>query len=329
MLDHQDKHMRKAQVHVSKSFAISDVQALPRRKYYCQNDKFIKCDGNDKVISEPSYEGEPNTQPIILSYADVQAILLSKDEAQESKEDILGAGYEINNTPQFDETQHQSDNILKKYDDTLPLTERQLVKYLRKVSCVLFERITEDQDQTDQLVEAFISSLKKVALQLLISTKAWKSSLSFLKILTIQSKMILSFDFSTLLTTVNNIQVHAFKQEEASTAWMKSSTNMAWNLGSRIFGLERAQNHIKLSMSSLQEDTSSIKSMMTKMYNAFRGQSSSAPSSSITPTFAITDTLVNVEGENATHTATEEPLSHTEGRLILTSKKSLKNQSNQ
>nr|GEX24758.1 hypothetical protein [Tanacetum cinerariifolium] len=36
MLDHQDKYMMKAQVHVSKSFAISDEQALPRRKHYCQ-----------------------------------------------------------------------------------------------------------------------------------------------------------------------------------------------------------------------------------------------------------------------------------------------------
>nr|GEU62531.1 hypothetical protein [Tanacetum cinerariifolium] len=36
MLDHQDKHMMKAQVHVSKSSAISDVQPLPLRKHYCQ-----------------------------------------------------------------------------------------------------------------------------------------------------------------------------------------------------------------------------------------------------------------------------------------------------
>nr|GEV97247.1 retrotransposon protein, putative, Ty1-copia subclass [Tanacetum cinerariifolium] len=42
MLDHQDKHIMKAQVHVSNSSVISDVQALPRRKYYCQNDKSIK-----------------------------------------------------------------------------------------------------------------------------------------------------------------------------------------------------------------------------------------------------------------------------------------------
>nr|GEW77730.1 hypothetical protein [Tanacetum cinerariifolium] len=34
MLDHQDKYMMKAQVHVSKSSVISDIQALPRRKYF-------------------------------------------------------------------------------------------------------------------------------------------------------------------------------------------------------------------------------------------------------------------------------------------------------
>nr|GEX61458.1 putative reverse transcriptase domain-containing protein [Tanacetum cinerariifolium] len=34
MLDNQDKYMMKAQVHVSKSSAISDIQALSRRKYF-------------------------------------------------------------------------------------------------------------------------------------------------------------------------------------------------------------------------------------------------------------------------------------------------------
>nr|GEX07689.1 retrovirus-related Pol polyprotein from transposon TNT 1-94 [Tanacetum cinerariifolium]GEX07691.1 retrovirus-related Pol polyprotein from transposon TNT 1-94 [Tanacetum cinerariifolium] len=43
MLDHQDKYMMKAQVHVSKSSAISDEQPLARRKYHCQHDKSIKC----------------------------------------------------------------------------------------------------------------------------------------------------------------------------------------------------------------------------------------------------------------------------------------------
>nr|GEV22334.1 hypothetical protein [Tanacetum cinerariifolium] len=35
MLDYQDKFMMKAQVHVSKSSAISDEQALPQRKHHC------------------------------------------------------------------------------------------------------------------------------------------------------------------------------------------------------------------------------------------------------------------------------------------------------
>nr|GEV98384.1 hypothetical protein [Tanacetum cinerariifolium] len=39
MLDHQDKNMMKAQVHVSKSSAISVVQTLPRKKRYRQNVK--------------------------------------------------------------------------------------------------------------------------------------------------------------------------------------------------------------------------------------------------------------------------------------------------
>nr|GEW67810.1 hypothetical protein [Tanacetum cinerariifolium] len=53
---------------------------------------------------EPSYEGDLDTQPIMLSYANVRAILLSKDEAQESEEDILGADDEMDDTPQSNET---------------------------------------------------------------------------------------------------------------------------------------------------------------------------------------------------------------------------------
>nr|GEY49318.1 hypothetical protein [Tanacetum cinerariifolium] len=42
MLDHQDKYMMKAQVHVSRSFAISNVQPLPQRKLYCQIYQVVK-----------------------------------------------------------------------------------------------------------------------------------------------------------------------------------------------------------------------------------------------------------------------------------------------
>nr|GEZ69397.1 hypothetical protein [Tanacetum cinerariifolium] len=42
MLDHQDKNMMKAQVQVSKSSAVSDVQPLPLRKHYCQIYQVVK-----------------------------------------------------------------------------------------------------------------------------------------------------------------------------------------------------------------------------------------------------------------------------------------------
>nr|GEW39971.1 hypothetical protein [Tanacetum cinerariifolium] len=42
MLDHQDKYMMKAQVHVLKSSTISDEQPLPQRKHYCQIYQVVK-----------------------------------------------------------------------------------------------------------------------------------------------------------------------------------------------------------------------------------------------------------------------------------------------
>ncbi|GKD31166.1 hypothetical protein Tco_1241944 [Tanacetum coccineum] len=88
--------------------------------------------------------------------------------------------------------------------------------------------------------------------------------------------LVKGFDFATLLSTMKDLQAHALKQDEEL------------------------------------EDTSSIKSLMTEMYNSFRGQSSLAPSDSVTPTLALTHIPANVEWENATHTTTKEPPSHTE-----------------
>ncbi|GJX89708.1 hypothetical protein Tco_0341722 [Tanacetum coccineum] len=76
---------------------------------------------------------------------------------------------------------------------------------------------------------------------------------------------------------------------------------MAWNLGSRLFGLERAQTHLQTTTFSLKKDTLDIKSMMTEMYQAFKGQAST-PSSSVPTTLAITYLLATVGGENDTHT---------------------------
>ncbi|GKE32140.1 hypothetical protein Tco_1451462, partial [Tanacetum coccineum] len=113
--------------------------------------------------------------------------------------------------------------------------------------------------------------------------------------------------------TFAKISSNITEQEEASTAWMNSSTNMAWNLGSGISEVELSQTALKRKISSLRKDTSKIKSMMTEMYAAFRGQPSSAPSGSVTPTLSLTDIQANVKGKNANTTTTEEPPSYTKG----------------
>nr|GEZ98274.1 hypothetical protein [Tanacetum cinerariifolium] len=152
------------------------------------------------LISQGLVLREPDTQPMILSYADVRAILLSEDEAQESKEDILGAGDEMDDTPRSDETQHQSsppqgdkptsstiphteasetdsssDNILKKYDDTLPITEQQLVNTTitdlykgLKVITQLFKDIknsVKDDPTTNKKIKEASETLAKISTQ--------------------------------------------------------------------------------------------------------------------------------------------------------------------
>ncbi|GJV18855.1 hypothetical protein Tco_1367875 [Tanacetum coccineum] len=297
-------------------------------------------------VADPLGTGELDTQPLVLStYADVRAFLLSDDEAQESKEDILGDGKEMDEEPQaasIAKTHHQSpppqvdkpqsshapsteasntdsscDDIIKKYDNTLPLTERQLIKYLRKVSNALFARITKDnwekheeaainyadlkasideyydeniahRDQTDKLVEASMSSLNKSSNTISdlykgfnIITKFLKEIKNAIKDYPVINKKISKATESFTKISTNITEVYALKQDEELAAWAKSSTNMAWNLGSRLLGLERAQNHIQ--------------------------------SSIVTPTLALTHILANVEGENDTNTATKDPPSHTKG----------------
>nr|GEX28349.1 hypothetical protein [Tanacetum cinerariifolium] len=301
---------------------------------------------------KPSHEGELDTQPLVQStYADVRAFLLSDDEAQANEEDILGAGEEMDKEPQaasIVEAHHQSpppqaekpqsshalsteaseiksswDDLVWKYDNTLPLIEHQLVK-----------------DQTDKLVEASTSSLEKssntisdlykgfnIITELLkeiknvikddpvINNKISEATESFTKIsknITKVLSIVKGFNFYDLQSYVNALLAHALKQDEELAAWAKSSTNMAWNLGFRLSGLEQAQNHIQSSMSSLKEDTHSIKTMMTEMYEVFKGQSLG----NVTLTLALTHIPANFKGKNDTNTVTEDPPSYTDFNIF-------------
>ncbi|GJW54401.1 hypothetical protein Tco_0098486 [Tanacetum coccineum] len=88
-----------------------------------------------------------------------------------------------------------------------------------------------------------------------------KNSTNLTKLLT----LIKIFNLQGLKSLVDSLQASALRQDEHLAAWAKSE------------------------ISSLKQDTSEIKSMMTKIFKAFKGQSSSAPSSSV-PTITLTIT---------------------------------------
>ncbi|GKB93429.1 hypothetical protein Tco_0979566, partial [Tanacetum coccineum] len=293
-----------------------------------------------------SSEVEPNTEPLKLqNYADIQAFLLSDDELynESDEEEVLAAGDDINEDPQDDAEVRTPSPGPTQPDPSHEQHEEAAVSYADLKASIdqYYDENIAHRDQTDKLVEASMSSLDRssttisdlykglnVITELLknINTavkddpatnqKINEATETFAKIssnITEVLSLVKGFDFSALLSAVKSLRDHAFKQEEASTAWMKSSTNMAWNLGSRMSGVELSQTALKREISSLEKDTSEIKSMMTEMYAAFQGHPSSAPSGGVTPTLALTDIQANVEGENANTTATEEPPSHTEG----------------
>nr|GEV28699.1 hypothetical protein [Tanacetum cinerariifolium] len=101
-----------------------------------------------KNKGEPSYERELDNQPMLLTYANVRAILLSEDEAQESDEEVFAAGDDMDEDPQDDKevrtlspkqdqpapshvqesASDSSSPDLKIFDNILPLTERQLIR---------------------------------------------------------------------------------------------------------------------------------------------------------------------------------------------------------
>nr|GEZ59717.1 hypothetical protein [Tanacetum cinerariifolium]GFA26123.1 hypothetical protein [Tanacetum cinerariifolium] len=89
VLDHQDKFMMKAQVHVSKSSAISDEQALPRRKHYCQIYQMLNftsgwraLNDDDDVLDVPSLDLRYNTKKLMCG-------LMYKCESSDNENVVL------------------------------------------------------------------------------------------------------------------------------------------------------------------------------------------------------------------------------------------------
>ncbi|GKB41652.1 hypothetical protein Tco_0886594 [Tanacetum coccineum] len=148
------------------------------------------------------------------------------------------------------------------------------------------------RDQTDKLIEASMSSLDRSSTTISDLYKDLNVITQFLK---------------NISNAVKDDPATNQNINEATDTFTKISSNITEILSVKDFdfsallmtGVELSQSALKREISSLRQDTSEIKSMMTEMYAAFQGQPSSASSDSVTLTLALTDIKANVKGENA------------------------------
>ncbi|GKE11515.1 hypothetical protein Tco_1415066 [Tanacetum coccineum] len=228
----------------------------------------------DQNKGKTSSEVELDTQTLLLTItADVQAIMLSNDDLfDESYNDVFEAvpteepvsqehqsstphkeKPESSTTQKTDTSYSESyscSNTFKPYENYMPIIERQLTDHNTSM-----RRILENLKEVQEVVKEDLALNKKV----LESTKAYtKNSLLLLG----KMNMLLNGPCPPHL-------------------WLGP-------FGPRMTNIELTQDAFQSDVSSLKQDTSEIKSMMTEIFNAFKGKS-----------FA--------------HTATEKPPSYTEG----------------
>ncbi|GJT65339.1 hypothetical protein Tco_1016819 [Tanacetum coccineum] len=235
---------------------------------------------------------EPNTKTLQLkTFMDVQALLLSDDEMVQASDDeeLFAAGEEMDedipptdeevkspppntdkpessHTQDTDESASDSSNPeLKKYDNILLLTERQLVKYLRKVSRVLFNRITEEQwAQHEEATVSYANLRTSIEgyYEENVDHRARLTSLFTLNGVTETLKVVQE--------AVKDDPALNKKVIEATEAYIKKYTNPTELLTLvKSFDFHGLMSTVE-SLKATALNTSDIKSMMTKIYQAFK-----------------------------------------------------------
>ncbi|GJT15723.1 hypothetical protein Tco_0874429, partial [Tanacetum coccineum] len=240
--------------------------------------------------------------------------------AQESdKEEVFVAGDDMEEENQANREEHQSPSPnkekhepsytpatqesnsnssspnFKKFDNTLPLTKRKLIKASIEG---YYEENIDHREQTDKLVWATMDSFDKTTTDRVNLLKALNGVTETLKVvqdaikddaalnkkvteatqaytknyfaLTELLSLVKDFDFQGLKSLVESLQADALRQDEYLASWAKSSNSLDWNLGLGITAVESSQADIRSDISFLKQDTSEIKSIMKEIYQAFK-----------------------------------------------------------
>ncbi|GJR52195.1 hypothetical protein Tco_1402716 [Tanacetum coccineum] len=194
---------------------------------------------------------------------------------------------------------------LKKYDNILPLTQRQLhkeaaVSYAGLKASIegYYEENVDHREQTDKLVQATMDRLDKHSTDRAKLLKALNEVIETLKFihdavkedLALNKKVLeateaytthstnisellslaKTFDFFGLKSLVKTVKAALDAQNDHMETWAKSSTSMAWNVSPGLTKIEHTQAFMQADLSSLKSDSSELKSMMTEIYQAFK-----------------------------------------------------------
>ncbi|GKA12009.1 retrovirus-related pol polyprotein from transposon TNT 1-94 [Tanacetum coccineum] len=162
---------------------------------------------------------------------DIREIIYSDlDEAQESDEEVLAAGDDMDEYPQDDKEVRTPS---PKQDQPKP--SHAIDQLLKEIS-----NAVKDDPATNQKLNEATETFTRIS-----------SSVTEVLFL------VKGFDFSALLSTMKSIQDHAVKQEEASAAWIETLLLYAWNLGSRLSELNSLKRLLKENF-LLKKDTFEI-----------------------------------------------------------------------
>ncbi|GKE74105.1 hypothetical protein Tco_1536146 [Tanacetum coccineum] len=180
-----------------------------------------------------------------------------------------------NSNPSFHTTEEAQSPPPKKEHMNL-LMPKKLMNLILTHPLVLYDKLTEDKwDKHVEAVASYVDLKNAVKEDPALNKKVLEATKS----------------------SVESLQAIALRQDDHLATWAKSSTSMAWNLGPRLTSIESTQFALKCEISSLRQDTSNINSMMTQIFQAFKENSSSAPSNIVPTTLALIEDPTTVGGE--------------------------------
>ncbi|GJX35058.1 hypothetical protein Tco_0246615 [Tanacetum coccineum] len=162
-----------------------------------------------------------------------------------------------------------------------------------------YEENVDHKEQTKKVIDATMNSLNKNSIAMGDLLNALNGVTKTLKAIQDAVKEDPVLNKKGLKSLVESLHATTISQDKHLAKWAKSSTSLAWSIGLRMTGIENSQATIRMEVSSLRHDTSDIKSLMTEIYQAFKGQSSTPSSSVPQTTLAITGGPINFGGRIA------------------------------